>query len=478
MKMKKAIIYTAIFLAAGAFVTSCKKSVELTPTHTIDGDELNTADDHDRVLTGAYAAMRSNSLYGGVNGGSVWLCGPDIAADNFYGGTQNLGNLNTLFRWNYTADNTVTEAAWLAAYQVIRQTNLAVRGIDRFRTNENQKVNRIEGQAKALRAFMHLELLRWWVNDYDRNSTELGVPYVDNFDIEQMPARGSVKQTYDKIEADLKAAKTMLADVDRAIQSPTSVAATNRAYIDGMVVDAMLARMYLYSNQMDSAIKYSSLAITARPLATAAQYSQIWEDATSAELIWSFKYQAGNAALGREIYDVSGDRASWLPVTALLNLYTGSDIRGPLFFRTRTGRVVLGKYFAKSTAAGNPDGVVDLKLFRTAEMYLIRAEAYARKGGMDVQSLADLNDLRAARNAAVGAETGAALLAAIQTERRKELVAEGHRFFDLKRTSRTIARTQNCSSFCTLASSNRAWSFPIPQSEMLANDNMDQNDGY
>ncbi|ODT91872.1 MAG: hypothetical protein ABS85_11375 [Sphingobacteriales bacterium SCN 48-20] len=478
MNMKKTILYTALFIAAGALFTSCKKSVELDPTHTIGGDELTSIDDHDRIMTGAYAAMRNNALYAGVNGGSVWLSGPDIAADNFYGGSQNLGNLNTLFRWNYTADNTVTEAAWQGAYQVIRQTNLVTRGIDKYRATEPTKVNRIEGQARALRAFMHFELLRWWANDYDRNATSLGIPYVEVFDIEQMPARGTVKQTYDKIEADLKSAKTMLSNTDRSIQSTSAVTATNRAYIDSLVVNAMLARVYIYANQLDSAIKYSTLAINARPLATAAQFPQIWEDATSAELIWSFKMFAGNAALGREIYDVSADRASWLPVTALTSLYSGSDVRGPAYFRVRTGRTVLGKYWAKSTAAGNPDGVVDIKLFRTAEMYLIRAEAYARKGGLDVPALADLNALRAIRGAAVGAETGTALQTAIQTERRKELVAEGHRFFDIKRTARVINRTQNCATFCTLASTNRAWAFPIPQSEILANDNIDQNPGY
>jgi starch-binding outer membrane protein, SusD/RagB family len=73
---------------------------------------------------------------------------------------------------------------------------------------------------------------------------------------------------------------------------------------------------------------------------------------------------------------------------------------------------------------------------------------------------------------------GQALLDAIADERRKELVGEGHRWFDLKRTTKTIARA-NCTSFCTLPPTSRAWTWPIPQPEIDANPNiLPQNPGY
>jgi hypothetical protein len=477
--MKVTVKYLMALFVAGVMISSCKKAVDLDPSHTINGDNFfKTVDEYDFALTGAYRNIRAaNSIYAGVNGGSVWLAGPDIAADNFYGGPNNLGNLNTIFRWNYTADGAVPRNAWNAAYLAIQSANLAMRGIDRFAATEPLTVNRIEGQARTLRAHMHFELFRWWASDYDRNSTALAVPYVEVFDIEQMPARPTVKQFYDKMEADLKTARVMLNNTDRSIQSTSSTAGTERAYVDKIVVDALLARMYLYANELDSAIKYSTLAINARRLSTLEEFPLIWEDATTAGVIWSIKYQAGNAALAREIYQVSGDQTSWAPTDGLLNLYTGDDIRAEVYWEDVNGSTVLGKYFAKSTAAGNPDGVVDFKAYRTAEQYLIRAEAYARQD-MDALALADLTALRAARNAPIGSESGDALDAAIQVERRKELVVEGHRFFDLKRTTRTVVRSQECASWCTLLPTHRGWSFPIPQTEMLANENMEQNPGY
>src|SRR5439155_19253727 len=124
-----------------------------------------------------------------------------------------------------------------------------------------------EGQARALRAFMHFEIFRWWAVDYDRASTNLGIAYVDNFDVEQMPSRLTVKGSYDKMEADFKTAKSRWSNTDKAIQSVTGTAGSSRPYIDSLVVDAMLARMYLYAKQWDSAAKYATYVINTRRLA-------------------------------------------------------------------------------------------------------------------------------------------------------------------------------------------------------------------
>jgi hypothetical protein len=67
---------------------------------------------------------------------------------------------------------------------------------------------------------------------------------------------------------------------------------------------------------------------------------------------------------------------------------------------------------------------------------------------------------------------------AIENERRKELVAEGHRWFDLKRTTRLVNRTTNCAVFCRLEPDAREWVWPLPQSEILANPNVEQTMGY
>jgi hypothetical protein len=301
------------------------------------------------------------------------------------------------------------------------------------------------------------------------------VPYVEVFDIEQRPARLTIKATYDKIEQDLKMAKELMKSMDKSIQSLTSVTSTGRPLVDSLVVNAMLARMYNYAGVNDSAIKYATYVINTRPLADTTEFKQIWKDVSTREVVWSVKFQAFNGGLGTNLYYRIGNRSTYRPTTNLLLQYDmASDIRFPAYFQIISNRYVYGKYIGRE---GRADDIVDFKAFRTAEMYLIRAEANARKGN-DVAALADLNTLRAVRYAATGTETGTALMTAIFTERRKELVAEGHRWFDLKRTTRTVVRTTNCANFCTLPASAREWNFPIPQSEIDANPNMQQNPGY
>ncbi|RYF84696.1 MAG: hypothetical protein EON98_08530, partial [Chitinophagaceae bacterium] len=177
--MKKSLNYILVFaLGAGALV-SCQKSIDLNPTHTVKGDDFFTkVDDYDFALTGAYQRLKQNSLYSGVNGGSVFLSSVEIAGDNLRPGPTNLGNLNTMFRWNYTADNGVVQGGWNAAYFVIQQTNVTLRGLQRFRATNPRTVNRIEGQARALRAFMHFEIFRWWAPNYDPAATTPGIAYV------------------------------------------------------------------------------------------------------------------------------------------------------------------------------------------------------------------------------------------------------------------------------------------------------------
>jgi hypothetical protein len=139
---------------------------------------------------------------------------------------------------------------------------------------------------------------------------------------------------------------------------------------------------------------------------------------------------------------------------------------------------VVVKHLGKGTTT---EGVVDWKAFRTGEMYLIRAEANANSNQAAL-ALADLNTLRAARiNGFVsGTESGAALTNAIELERRKELFMEGHRWLDLKRTTRSINRGEIAAptTQSVLASNSRSWVWPIPQSERDANPNMSQNSGY
>jgi hypothetical protein len=70
---------------------------------------------------------------------------------------------------------------------------------------------------------------------------------------------------------------------------------------------------------------------------------------------------------------------------------------------------------------------------------------------------------------------------AIMNERARELCFEGFRFFDLVRRGLPVTRPASdvqSSAWQTLPASDYRMLFPIPQSSILANPNMEQNPGY
>jgi hypothetical protein len=127
----------------------------------------------------------------------------------------------------------------------------------------------------------------------------------------------------------------------------------------------------------------------------------------------------------------------------------------------------------------------DFKTARISEVYLMRAEAFARQSQFAEAAQAT----QAVRNARRGTEDSAvnytSLVNAIEDikfERRLELCYEGHRYQDIKRYRSVLnvgmqRDASDCpgSIPCELQVSDRRWTFPIPLAEINGNPNMVQN---
>ncbi len=240
-----------------------QKSVGKRPRISARRGELNSVEDYEFALTGAYRSFQNVNYYGATSAASnAFVALPDMLADGLEETGESLGNEENFSRWLYAEDDNQIEATWLAAYEIIANANIITSGIDAFASEDQGAVNRIKAQALAIRAMVHFDLMRYLVDEYDRNSTSPGVPYIDVYDYEQKPSRGTVKEDYDHIVADMHTALALMDNMDHHINSGGS-----RAYIDADGVYGILARVYLYANELDSAVKYSTLAINDMPLA-------------------------------------------------------------------------------------------------------------------------------------------------------------------------------------------------------------------
>jgi hypothetical protein len=496
MKFNK--FYICLGLLSVFSMTACKKVIDVEPEFSKDGSKIfANLTEYEYALTGAYALFRGTGYFGsGAQTTSSWANLPDMLTDNMVQTGEDLANWQTQVNWGYNSADADIAVAWLAAYGVISEANLVLRGIEEFASAEPKRVNRIKGQALAIRGMAHFDVLRYWGVDYDRNSTALGIPYITEVDIELKPSRLNVKASWDAILKDMTEAETLLGDVDKAITS-----STDKTMMDRNAVRALLARMYLYAKDYVKADQYATLVINSVPLALKATFPSIWTDASQAEVIWAVSFNAGEGSPSVGVHIGSSNRNRFRPNTAAIALFDQTnDIRFPVYFASRQSgtvsaanprpilpyasntRKIVNKFMTKGTTL---DNVVNWKVLRAGEMYLIRAEAKAMQGGaQEALGLADLNTLKAARiNGFVPLVlTGQALLDEIQAERRRELFGEGHRWFDLRRTTKSITRTDFTltSTKLTLPPSAREWVWPIPQGELDANPNMSsqQNPGY
>jgi hypothetical protein len=112
-------------------------------------------------------------------------------------------------------------------------------------------------------------------------------------------------------------------------------------------------------------------------------------------------------------------------------------------------------------------------------MYLIRAEAKARKASPDLIGAADdLNLIRELHGGLPGttAITQAEMIAALEHENRVEFMCEAHRWYDLVRTNRADAVLSELE-YKTGWSAHKVL-LPIPAKELINNPNLTPNPGY
>lgn len=462
--MKKKLISVSI-LALIAF-NGCKKPLDLQPSDLIIDE---------------YAFTDVTSLESGIIGTYATFNGSydnDIYASALYSDEATLPLENNTgrgvipYRWQGDATSAEITNAWAAYYFGIDRANRVLAAVERVPAvdaNEENIKARVKGEALALRAFGHLQLMINFSNGFEPGA--LSVPYVERAGIQQ-PSRLKVSEVVAKIKADLAQAAALI---------PASF--TTRTRITLPAVNAMQARLALYAKSWDEAIAAATAAINGVPLETRTQYPSIWTDVANNGVIWKHKREAGGTRIGRTFYDDTQDKIVYGPSQELRSLFDQTnDIRYATLVTLRgTGRFSLGKYVGGTS--GEP-GRADIKVFRTAEMYLIRAEAYAEKNDL-INAAADLNFLRAARiNGYINATFASkqAAIDAIIEERFKELAFEGQRIADLRRrllpVTRIPADAANALGAVNLNPTDRVYYFPIPNTEILANPNVVQNPGY
>lgn len=410
------------------------------------------------ALANLYYDMREQGMVSGNQGLTTGLA---IYADELdYYGTN--ADYSQMYLHGINAGNNALLGWWSQAYHLIYNANDIIKGVEQSEILTQDEVNRFTGQALFVRAYIHSLLVSLFGD----------VPYITttNYLENNVVSRMSDDQVYEQIITDLRDASDLMAAMEGT--------SGNRVRPDRYAAKALLARMYLYVEHWDKAESLASELIDTFPLE--ANLDKVFLK-DSPETIWQLR--TGDApkntkeAIQFIIQVIPGQNYAFS--SNFLSDFENGDLRldhwvGSMSDSDQT--VTLSYPFKYKADLNEEESLEYPIILRSAEQYLIRAEARVHLGDL-AGARADLNTIR--NRAGLDntlANTEPSLLDAILHERRMELFTEqGHRWFDLRRTGRA-------GQVLPLLKPN--WRdtdvlFPIPETELETNPNLlPQNDGY
>jgi hypothetical protein len=425
MKIMKRIFYITILTLVAFCNFSCKKYLEVAQDSS--KIQLSSAADCQLVLDN-YPIMNA----GYPNEG-------EAAADNYYLTDANYNTLPEEDKKFYVraadAQRVLSSPQWTGCYQVATYSNLVLEALDKLAANgQTGTIDAgIKGAALFFRAYAHYQILQLYAKPYGAATDEdLGIPFRKSSDVNEKFERLTVKQSYETILGELQNAATLLPATSSVASRPNKVAAF-----------ALLARIYLAMGNYTLAGQMANSSLQMK--SSLLDYNAISATSTipfaprfNAEVIFQSVTTAGYGAFVGQAFVTYGNTLN--PTMAKIDpdlyaQYDNNDLRKRIFFKANTGSPVTYKF------TGNYEPVTNAAFFNglaTDEMYLIRAESYARAGSTTL-AMNDLNTLMQKRwlvsagyvnRIATSADDA---LNQILTERRKELPFRGLRWSDLRR---------------------------------------------
>ena len=264
--MKK-IIYTMI-IACTTLFASCDSWLEVKPYDQIAEGELQKSEEgYQKMLNGIYIDLNSDALYGQTL--SVEMI--EVMGGAYTIGTDNSvwGNYKDLSSYQYNTEywRNRLDQTWNKAYALILNCNKILETIDGNKnlfTDGNYYI--IKGEALALRAMLHFDMLRLFGPVYSKDSDKKAIPYYTKQTNSPEPIL-TAQEVMEKITTDYEDALNYLANdpvkTEGTMMSSTEDGSSNflryRALrLNYYAVEALMARAYLYMGNKTEAFKYAT----------------------------------------------------------------------------------------------------------------------------------------------------------------------------------------------------------------------------
>jgi tetratricopeptide (TPR) repeat protein len=364
-------------------------------------------------------------------------------------------------------NNTISDDGnWNKIYKGVFYANVVLDGIDDVETGKQSPAwNNVKGSALFYRGEAFFSISQVFTKPYGADiSGYPGIPLRLSADPNEISVRASLEDTYQQIVKDLQGSLNYLPNAPVYKVRPSKPAAY-----------AMLSRLFLvmqdYPTSLlyaDSCLKLYDSVLNYNTLNAASSFPIPGQNR---EVIFHSTIADPFSALG--VYYVD---------SSLYKSYDNNDLRKVMFYKAAAGgqQTFIGTY-----TGGTLYGTVSKSFggIATDEIYLTRAECYARTGKV-TEAMNDLNKLLLARWKSglfvpFTAANADEALAIILRERRKETPFRGLRWLDLRRLNSgganiTLTRKINGQLY-TLPPNDPRYALPIPP-DVISLTGMQQNE--
>lgn len=463
MKIKILILISCAFL-----FTACNKWLDVDLADKVTEEKIfSTPQGYQEALAGVYSAMAGPGLYGK----KLSMEDIDILAQYYnYDGVSATYEKWKTYDYLDAGSESRLLSIWRSMYAGISGANNIIKWASK---DEGvllpQDRDQFLGEAYALRAYLHFDLIRMFCPDVKLSPQTEGIPYNLEFGV-SLPPIYTVEENVQLVIDDLMEADRLLSNDPINSVKPYELLSKNDAdkYVARMNrygVKAMLARVSLARGDKASAIKYAEEVVESGrfkllDFASADKSDKEIDMLFSDEHIFSLRNKGLSeysiALHYPEITDQS-TRFAFLPFIGMSPVYEGNndDIRYIKWFSTANGN------FIKFNIGNKDKFFPKMPMIKLSEMYLILAECYLGKDDLQAQSY--INTLRSHRirnNSPWSYLTQDYLM----QEMKREFVGEGQLWYAYKRLNLGIQTSSG--TVGVIAPSNAVFVFPMPPKEI------------
>lgn len=430
---------------------SCESWITVEPDDRLTEDMVfSTQKGFQQALNGIYAEMNHTNVYGGNLSVGVL----DVLAQYYDGGADNTYTYYYYSRYDYSATSVKNTFAnvWAKMYSLISSVNIIIEKCEKTDVLNQQYLKLIKGEALALRAMLHFDLLRLYGPVMPQNASDTAIPYVTVAD-QSIQDFLSADAVMTKILNDLSQASDLLLAADPVITEGVKNAPENgdntdfcyRQYrLNYFAVQVLLARAYLWNGNKTEALRIAENTITKSatifPFVSEATATGAYPDRMFSSEVMFALYNTNRINVYRKYFASTLDPRKILSFAGTLDagripeLYDSqNDLRYKMWTSSIEGDndLIFNKYEDVVLNDGSTNYYCYMMpLIRLSELYLIAAECETDSQ----KALSYLNTLRNKRNCPdVKPTNSEEFMNCITSEFRKEVIGEGQMFFFYKR---------------------------------------------